>query len=274
MVANADGIISHHSLPIRLYQVKLHDTLTNWRLRAKHHSAGLQKFEWQFTLKDKTKSFVCCSCVWFWLELIERLISRLEPKNKNQFRSCLFFFADWKKVSRWDETKAWPFEVQRIRNERWDLGEKNTLPVFGRWFPSAGRKWTFIFLLKLDLYTFDESEQKGIETYHEVCEAYYQLFSTLGVNFVQGLLFFAKFHKSHILSSLDFNGLLQFIQPSSQVMIFIRHDKLCASFNKPFLPFCFWFEVEGDTGLMGGKLSHEFHILSDIGEDSLLICEK
>ena len=30
--------------------------------------------------------------------------------------------------------------------------------------------------------------------------------------------------------------------------------------------------VAGDTGLMGGKLSHEFHVVSDIGEDRILVC--
>ncbi len=31
--------------------------------------------------------------------------------------------------------------------------------------------------------------------------------------------------------------------------------------------------VEGDTGSIGGTLSHEFHFISDIGQDNLIICQ-
>ena len=31
--------------------------------------------------------------------------------------------------------------------------------------------------------------------------------------------------------------------------------------------------VEGDSGMMGGKISHEFMLLTDIGEDSLVVCD-
>ncbi len=35
---------------------------------------------------------------------------------------------------------------------------------------------------------------------------------------------------------------------------------------------CPWVKVEADSGNIGGNLSHEFHIHSDIGEDELLSC--
>ena len=31
--------------------------------------------------------------------------------------------------------------------------------------------------------------------------------------------------------------------------------------------------VQGDTGVIGGKISHEYHFISDIGQDELVICE-
>lgn len=34
-----------------------------------------------------------------------------------------------------------------------------------------------------------------------------------------------------------------------------------------------WIRARGSTGTIGGVLSHEFHILSEVGEDSLLICK-
>ncbi len=45
---------------------------------------------------------------------------------------------------------------------------------------------------------------------------------------------------------------------------------LSAPLSKTFIYFD---AVAGGTGVMGGKLSHEFHIVSDIGEDTLLICD-
>lgn len=32
--------------------------------------------------------------------------------------------------------------------------------------------------------------------------------------------------------------------------------------------------VEGDSGMMGGKISHEFMLITDIGEDSLVVCDE
>lgn len=72
------------------------------------------------------------------------------------------------------------------------------------------------FVMK-DLYTFDVSREASLQTYEHVNEAYWKLFSTIGV---------------------------------------------------PFL------KVEADTGDMGGSLSHEYHYVTDVGENKLLKCEK
>lgn len=42
-------------------------------------------------------------------------------------------------------------------------------------------------------------------------------------------------------------------------------------FSKLVLPFV---EVDASTGLMGGKKSREFHLISSIGEDTLFVCDK
>lgn len=42
-------------------------------------------------------------------------------------------------------------------------------------------------------------------------------------------------------------------------------------FQKIQVPFC---KVSGDTGIMGGSLSHEYHFPAAVGEDSLLNCAK
>jgi len=34
------------------------------------------------------------------------------------------------------------------------------------------------------------------------------------------------------------------------------------------------FLVEADTGNIGGKMSHEFHLASEAGEDVILVCDK
>lgn len=38
----------------------------------------------------------------------------------------------------------------------------------------------------LDLYTFDENEEKGKETYLEVCEAYRHFLDELSLQYLQG----------------------------------------------------------------------------------------
>ncbi|CAI9725144.1 probable proline--tRNA ligase, mitochondrial [Octopus vulgaris] len=47
-------------------------------------------------------------------------------------------------------------------------------------------------------------------------------------------------------------------------------EAYCRIFNRLKLPFI---KVEADTGDIGGKKSHEFHLPSSVGEDYLLICE-
>lgn len=42
-------------------------------------------------------------------------------------------------------------------------------------------------------------------------------------------------------------------------------------FERIKVPFC---KVSGDTGIMGGSLSHEYHFTAAIGEDTLLTCSK
>lgn len=53
------------------------------------------------------------------------------------------------------------------------------------------------------------------------------------------------------------------------------YDIVNGSYEKLFkqinVPFC---KVSGDTGIMGGSLSHEYHFAADIGEDVLLNCSK
>ncbi|KAK3609898.1 hypothetical protein CHS0354_036662 [Potamilus streckersoni] len=46
------------------------------------------------------------------------------------------------------------------------------------------------------------------------------------------------------------------------------YDKIFKRLNLPFV------KVAGATGNIGGKLSHEYHLPADIGQDQLLICEK
>jgi hypothetical protein len=36
----------------------------------------------------------------------------------------------------------------------------------------------------------------------------------------------------------------------------------------------FYFSVVGDTGNIGGQLSHEYHLTADVGEDNLVICKR
>lgn len=37
-----------------------------------------------------------------------------------------------------------------------------------------------------DLYTFDESEVKAMETYSEICNAYDRIFQRIGVPYIKG----------------------------------------------------------------------------------------
>ncbi|KAM3914194.1 putative proline--tRNA ligase, mitochondrial [Leptodactylus fuscus] len=66
-----------------------------------------------------------------------------------------------------------------------------------------------------DMYTFDITEDAACQTYTNVCDAYSNIFRTLG----------------------------------------LKHVK-----------------VQADTGNIGGKMSHEFHLPASIGEDRLMVC--
>ncbi|XP_063231825.1 probable proline--tRNA ligase, mitochondrial [Bacillus rossius redtenbacheri] len=70
------------------------------------------------------------------------------------------------------------------------------------------------FLMK-DLYTFDASPESARRTYHDVCRAYDNIFTAVGIRYVR---------------------------------------------------------VEGEQGLMGGSLSHEYHYPAAVGEDELVLC--
>ncbi|XP_074643763.1 putative proline--tRNA ligase, mitochondrial [Tubulanus polymorphus] len=53
----------------------------------------------------------------------------------------------------------------------------------------------------------------------------------------------------------------------------LTYDKVCEAYNRIFNQLQLDFiKVEGATGNIGGSLSHEYHISTDIGEDTLLIC--
>lgn len=91
------------------------------------------------------------------------------------------------------------------------------------------------FLMK-DCYSFDISKENAIETYEQFNDIYKQIFQTIGVPFLKG------FQLS--------------LEPSLEIS----------------LSFVFFFTVQGDTGIMGGSMSHEFHFPAEIGEDTLVTC--
>lgn len=80
--------------------------------------------------------------------------------------------------------------------------------------PRQGLLRTKEFMMK-DLYTFDASHDKALETYKDVCRAYVNLFNELKI---------------------------------------------------PYLV------ADADSGNMGGKLSHEYHFVSEKGEDNVWSC--
>lgn len=43
-----------------------------------------------------------------------------------------------------------------------------------------------------DLYTFDESEAKAVETYSEICNAYDRIFQRIGVPYIKGKINFTE----------------------------------------------------------------------------------
>lgn len=48
-------------------------------------------------------------------------------------------------------------------------------------------------------------------------------------------------------------------------------EQYCKLFTEIGVPFV---QIKADTGVMGGSLSHEFHILTSIGEDQIVKCDK
>lgn len=48
-------------------------------------------------------------------------------------------------------------------------------------------------------------------------------------------------------------------------------EQYCKLFNELEVPFV---QIKADTGVMGGSISHEFHILTSIGEDQIMSCKK
>ncbi|RWS09381.1 putative proline--tRNA ligase: mitochondrial-like isoform X1 [Dinothrombium tinctorium] len=52
------------------------------------------------------------------------------------------------------------------------------------------------------------------------------------------------------------------------------YENVCESYSRIFKRLKLNFKkVKATTGLIGGKVSHEFHLLSNVGEDTLMICE-
>ena len=47
-----------------------------------------------------------------------------------------------------------------------------------------------------------------------------------------------------------------------------------SNFGCGFKFLCFALSVEADTGTIGGSLSHEYHVISQIGEDTIYTCER
>ena len=86
-----------------------------------------------------------------------------------------------------------------------------------------------------DMYTFDMNVEKATQTYEQLNEAYNKLFEQLQVPFVRG-----------------------------------KHGRLLHILLQ--LKIFSYFLVKASTGLMGGKLSHEFHYISPSGEDRIMQC--
>ena len=95
------------------------------------------------------------------------------------------------------------------------------------------------FIMK-DLYTFDSNMENAERTYESVREAYENIFRRIGIEYAIGR--YSLLRKLQIAAnSLSKIGVLGIL-------------------------------AVGDTGIMGGTLSHEYHYLSNIGEDTVLSC--
>lgn len=55
----------------------------------------------------------------------------------------------------------------------------------------------------------------------------------------------------------------------------ITYEEICSAYMSLFnLLEVDYYKVKGSTGDMGGSHSHEFHFLSDVGEDEVLVCKR
>ena len=60
----------------------------------------------------------------------------------------------------------------------------------------------------------------------------------------------------------------------SETDAFETYEKVREAYHKIFKALeLIYVEVEADSGNIGGNLSHEFHVLNNIGEDLLLTCD-
>ena len=87
-----------------------------------------------------------------------------------------------------------------------------------------------------DMYTFDVSEEGAIATYHDVCRAYESIFRALSLPVVKGVSF--------------------------------------TIYQCPFVYCTVDSAVKAATGNIGGSLSHEYHVVSSVGEDTLVFCHR
>jgi prolyl-tRNA synthetase len=87
-----------------------------------------------------------------------------------------------------------------------------------------------------DLYSFHRDEECARQTYEQVCDAYERIFQKLELNCYKGL--------SDIINYIG-----NFVSG-------------------------FFYLVPANSGLMGGSLNHEFLAVTNVGEDTVLICSK
>lgn len=109
--------------------------------------------------------------------------------------------------------------------------------------PRFGLLRTREFVMK-DLYSFDANAENALKTYESVTEAYNGIFQELGVKYVRGLSIMSLFSNS------------------------LSHRNTFFNFSFHFLILL----VEGDSGMMGGSMSHEFHYPCEAGEERIIQC--
>ncbi|KAK2191520.1 hypothetical protein NP493_49g10028 [Ridgeia piscesae] len=184
----------------------------------------------------------------------------------------------WKTTNRWDEMGAELFTLKDRRNADYCLAPTHEevvtslvaaetqishkqLPIklyqIGRKFrdemrPKNGLLRCREFEMK-DLYTFDANETTAQSTYDEVCHAYNRIFQRLQLPYLKDLYTF----------------------DANETTAQSTYDEVCHAYNRIFqrlqLPYL---KVEASTGAMGGKMSHEFQLVSKVGEDTVFQCTK